>query len=185
MVSREMANQLEDHCLNRAKQLTIQACELTTAFLATAHTKTHHTADHSTSPRYSLHFSPPPPIIFSYSNSYSIGLLSFYLICTVCNIRNRRHFWSHCFCPPFPVLFPSQYLYTCASSTTEVGSMEMPPTLFTFRSIFICCSRLLCVCLTSSAGSRGSSIPWLRTVWKCFAPNNQTCGLRNIFTRYC
>ena len=23
------------------------------------------------------------------------------------------------------------------------------------------------------------------TVWKCFAPNNQWCGLRNIFTRYC
>ena len=78
-----------------------------------------------------------------------------------------------------------QSAHTCASSATEVGSMEMPPTLFTFRSIFICCSRPLCVCLTSSAGSKWSSIPWLCTVWKCFAPNNRRCDLRNIFTRFC
>ena len=97
---RSLSKQGQSNLLYKLAKLTTPL-----SFLATAHTKTHHTADHSTSPRYSFYLSTPLPIILSYSISYSIALLSFYSICTVCDICNRRHFWSHCFCPPFPVLF--------------------------------------------------------------------------------
>ena len=90
-----------------ARQLTRQACELTTPFLATAHTKTHHTADHSTSPRYSLHFSSPLPIIFlilihtlsGYSVSAQFVLFVTYAIADTFGPTVSAHLSPYCFLP--------------------------------------------------------------------------------------